>query len=564
MKKKYRLCRYPRFIAAVLATVTIGSGVLVIRERKKNDQVNANFEYSVGYLDLNLFNNKLLKKVGKGNFVLLNIGDHDTDGCYFLKQKLNYCQKNGIDIGLILSTDSNTMGEAYLDASFVKKLVQEYSISYPVYLDIDSIFNNPNLRYGEAVFTIKSVIQKLSDSHIAVGIYGKKENITQEELKKVADECYTFYKDDNRSSQMKSSFSENGSVKYLYTTKELAGEITKNHDNLKSLILDDEYVVYDDSFDFQKLAKSCGLSVNDLKEYNGLNFPFSSLKKGDIVEIPSLNYQTKRHLSSQPKLGIDVSLWQGNIDWKKIDSNYAIIQIRDFAKNDADPYFDTNVMGCMKNNIPMGFYIFSRATTIDELKKEISYVKKKLEGIEVTYPVYLDLETDFWQLNTSEEYVQNKEFYQKFIQTWEEEIKLMGYTPGIYCSQDLYQNLNEATEGQLENLSCWVAGGKYYEQVISPNDDSSLDILNDEKVEIKQISSKGVMEGISNHVDIDYGYYDYEQEVPHTEKKFSRLNHEIDFTRKIGIGAGILYLSARVKLSHYKKKRKRRKRSRIS
>ena len=363
---------------------------------------------------------------------------------------------------------------------------------------------------------------------------------------------------------MKSSFSENGSVKYLYTAKELAGEITKNHDNLKSLILDDEYVVYDASFDFQKLAKSCGLSVNDLKEYNGLNFLFSSLKKGDIVEIPSLNYQTKRHLSSQPKLGIDVSLWQGNIDWEKIDSNYAIIQIRDFAKNDADPYFDTNVMGCMKNNIPMGFYIFSRATTIDELKKEISYVKKKLEGIEVTYPVYLDLETDFWQLNTSEEYTLNKDFYQKFIQTWEEEIKMMGYIPGIYCSQDLYQNLNEATEGQLENLSCWVAGGKNYEQVISPNDDSSLDILNDEKVEIKQISSKGVMEGISNHVDIDYGYYDYEQEVPHTEKKFSRLNHEIDFTRKIGIGAGILYLSARVKLSHYKKKRKRRKRSRIN
>ena len=136
MKKKYRLCRYPRFIAAGLATVTIGSGVLIIRERKKNDQMNANFEYSVGYLDLYLFNNKLLKKVGKGNFVFLNIGDHDTDGCYFLKQKLNYCQKNGIDIGLILSTDSNTMGEAYLDASFVKKLVQEYSISYPVYLDM--------------------------------------------------------------------------------------------------------------------------------------------------------------------------------------------------------------------------------------------------------------------------------------------------------------------------------------------------------------------------------------------------------------------------------------------
>ena len=198
------------------------------------------------------------------------------------------------------------------------------------------------------------------------------------------------------------------------------------------------------------------------------------------------------------------------------------------------------------------------------MKREISYVKKKLEGIEVTYPVYLDLETDFWELNTSEEYVQNKDFYQKFIQTWEEEIKMMGYIPGIYCSQDLYQNLNEATEGQLDNLSCWVAGGEYYDKVISLSDDSSFRVSNDEKVEIKQVSSKGIIEGISNYVDVDYGYYDYEQEIPCIENKFYRFNHEVDFIKKMGIGIGIIYVSARVKLSHYKKKRKRRKRSRIN
>ena len=491
MKKKYKFYSNPKFIAVALAVVTVGSGVLVIRERKKNGEINSNNEYSVGYLDLNLFNNKILKKVGKGNFLLLDIGDHDTDGCYFLKQKLDYCQKNGIDVGLIISSDSNTLGDVYLDVSFVKELINEYSISYPVYLDVDCFFN-------------------------------------------------------------------------LYTDKSLKKELIQNHDNLKSLILKDEYVVYDDSFDFQMLAKSCGLSVWDLKEYNGLNFPFSSLKDGDIIEIPSFNYQTRRHLSNYPKLGIDVSLWQDEIDWEKVDANYAIIQIRDFAKDSIDPYFSANIMGCMKNDIPMGFYIFSRSTNVDELKREISYVKKKLEGIEVTYPVYLDLETDFWELNTSEEYTQNKDFYKKFIQTWEEEIKMMGYIPGIYCSQDLYQNLNEATEGQLENLSCWVAGGEYYDKVISLSDASSLHVSNDEKVEIKQVSSKGIMEGISNYVDVDYGYYDYEQEIPCIENKFYRFNHEVDFIKKMGIGIGIIYVSARVKLSHYKKKRKRRKRRRIN
>ena len=70
---------------------------------------------------------------------------------------------------------------------------------------------------------------------------------------------------------------------------------------------------------------------------------------------------------------------------------------------------------CMKNNIPMGFYAFSRATTMDELRQEISYIKKKLVDIPVTYPVYLDLETDFWTLNTDEDYSQNKDFFQSNI-----------------------------------------------------------------------------------------------------------------------------------------------------
>ena len=554
MKKKYQLLKNPKFVAISLAVVTTLSGAFVIRERKKNDDIRASREYSIGYLDLNIINNQLFKKISQGNFILFDIGDHDTDGCYFLKQKLEYCQKNGIDVGLILSSNSNSMGEVYLDIALIKDLIKEYSITYPVYLDVDKLMTNPSLRYDEACMMIESMIKKLNDNHIAIGLYGKKENIQQEWLDEVDD--FSFFKENNQDSQIKTQYSKKGNVDYLYTTKDFKEEIKENHKNLDSLLLEDEYVVYQDSLDFQKLAKSCGLSVNDLKEYNGLNFPFSFLKKREIIEVPSLNYQTRRHLFNQPNLGIDVSLWQEEIDWEKVDVNYAMIQIRDFANENADPFFDTNVIGCMKNNIPMGFYVFSRATTMDELRQEISYIKKKLANIPVTYPVYLDLETDFWTLNTSEDYSQNKAFFKYFIQTWEEEMKIAGYIPGIYCNMDLYHNLNEATGGMLKNLSCWVAGGEYYDQAISPKDLSSLDISFDDKVEMHQISSKGVMEGISSDVDIDLCYYDYQEENPHREKTFYRLNHEIDVIKKIGIGGGILYLSIKFR----KKKRKRRMR----
>ena len=71
------------------------------------------------------------------------------------------------------------------------------------------------------------------------------------------------------------------------------------------------------------------------------------------------------------------------------------------------------------------------------------------------------------------------------------------------------------------------------------------------------------MEGISNYVDVEYGYYDYEQEIPCIENTFYRFNHEVDFIKKMGIGIGVIYVSVRVKLFHRKKRRRKRKRSRI-
>ena len=51
MKKKYRLLKNPKFVAISLAMVTTLSGAFVIQERKKNNDIHTNKEYSIGYLD---------------------------------------------------------------------------------------------------------------------------------------------------------------------------------------------------------------------------------------------------------------------------------------------------------------------------------------------------------------------------------------------------------------------------------------------------------------------------------------------------------------------------------
>lgn len=64
--------------------------------------------------------------------------------------------------------------------------------------------------------------------------------------------------------------------------------------------------------------------------------------------------------------GIDVSAWQGKIDWKKVADygmDFAILRITE-AGNIVDKYFEANLTGCNKHKIPVGVYKYSYAVTI--------------------------------------------------------------------------------------------------------------------------------------------------------------------------------------------------------
>lgn len=70
--------------------------------------------------------------------------------------------------------------------------------------------------------------------------------------------------------------------------------------------------------------------------------------------------------------GIDVSRWNGNIDWKTVASygmGFAILRITEKG-NIVDSTFEPNYKGCIENKIPVGVYKYSYATTIAQIKNE--------------------------------------------------------------------------------------------------------------------------------------------------------------------------------------------------
>ena len=101
--------------------------------------------------------------------------------------------------------------------------------------------------------------------------------------------------------------------------------------------------------------------------------------------------------------GIDVSRWNGNIDWKTVANygmGFAILRITEKG-NIVDSTFEPNYKGCIENKIPVGVYKYSYATTIAQIKDEANVVIKTLNKRKLDYPVFLDIE-DKCQENLSD------------------------------------------------------------------------------------------------------------------------------------------------------------------
>lgn len=147
--------------------------------------------------------------------------------------------------------------------------------------------------------------------------------------------------------------------------------------------------------------------------------------------------------------GIDVSRWNGKIDWKTVANygmGFAILRITEKC-NVIDSTFEPNYKGCIENKIPVGVYKYSYATTIAQIEDEANVVIKTLNKRKLDYPVFLDIE-DKCQENLSDSLMM------KMIEVFRAIIIKAGYKFGIYCSYSWYQN--QLPEG-AKKYDCWVA-----------------------------------------------------------------------------------------------------------
>ena len=103
-----------------------------------------------------------------------------------------------------------------------------------------------------------------------------------------------------------------------------------------------------------------------------------------------------------PKKYLDVSKWQGKIDWDKVKASGLIdgVMIRAMgnsaegkpSKPYIDPYFARNYAECVRVGLPVGVYGYFKATTKAEADKELAMFKQALGGRTFQLPVAVDIE----------------------------------------------------------------------------------------------------------------------------------------------------------------------------
>ena len=194
--------------------------------------------------------------------------------------------------------------------------------------------------------------------------------------------------------------------------------------------------------------------------------------------------------------GVDVSEWQGKINWAKVKTagvDFAILRCG-YASTYPDKQWHNNVQGCLSSGMPFGVYLYSRATSPEEASKEADFVISQLKseyltGADLAFPVYFDME-DSKMVGKN---------YAAIAQAFFDKLTAAGYPVGTYANLSWWNK--RLTSPVFDKYSKWVAAynasiGLTYAPMSNFSEGNG----------IWQFSDYGSVPGISGRVDLNYTY----------------------------------------------------------
>lgn len=207
--------------------------------------------------------------------------------------------------------------------------------------------------------------------------------------------------------------------------------------------------------------------------------------------------KTVSRITEKTNYGLDVSQYQGDIDWRKVREeglSYAIIRCGGRSYGDSgvliyDPLFAKNFREARALGFDTGVYFYSQAVNTKEAVEEAEYCLTLLDGRSLQLPVYIDMEYSGTGNGRADHL--SREERTAIAEAFCKVIRDAGYKTGIYSNRHfLEQNIDLSSPG-LKDASIWLA--EYHGR---PTPDYKGDY------DFWQYTSEGEVNGVEGKVDL--------------------------------------------------------------
>lgn len=252
---------------------------------------------------------------------------------------------------------------------------------------------------------------------------------------------------------------------------------------------------------YKKVTTAASYKYTGWQNLNGKTYFYD--KNGNVVTGEQVIQGAKYNFASDGALitgsgmlGIDVSKWNGNIDWNAVKNSgisYVIIRCGYRGSTTGamieDPKFKTNIKGANAAGLKVGIYFFSQAVNEVEAVEEASMTINLIKNYSISYPVFLDVEPSGGRGDGIDRNMRTQ-----VIKAYCETLRNSGYTAGVYANKTWltsYMNV-----GELGAYKIWLA-----QYNTAPTYSGRIDLW--------QYTSKGQVNGISGHTDLNLSYLGY-------------------------------------------------------
>lgn len=281
----------------------------------------------------------------------------------------------------------------------------------------------------------------------------------------------------------------------------------------------------------EKMKKISSEIVSNAAKNLDLNIISSISNSSTHIEIMNEDeiFCTKNgvfsNVSSSPPIvarGIDVSYHNGEIDWQKVKLDgieFAIIRISYGGnyENQDDKQGLRYISECERLGIPYGVYHYSYSLSVANVENEVAHTLRVLDGKNPTLGVWFDMEDgDHYKVRKNVPLtIENGELYSEICRSFCKGISDAGISYcGVYASQYILENVLS-----ISDLNIWVA---QWNNCCTYNG----------KYDFWQYTSKGVVDGISGNVDLDYCFKQFDIFNNNTQDIQKNVKKNDDFGKK--------------------------------